>query len=230
MDLGVLLSNYPRLFHMAEAGSWEAIQRIGLKTTAQLVHECTVDSTIANQILHERRSHGFRLQHPVVGDVVIRDQGPLKLHNLEPSLIDVTVAEWLHILNSRVFFWLDERRLNRLLQARLYRDIPHDVLVIDTERLVATHLAKVRLSPMNTGATIFPGAPARGTQTFTAIDAFPFQERRKGRALEDVVVELSVLDGVPDVAEYVIEVQRRVGSEIRDVIYQRNSRGRFRHS
>ncbi len=221
MDLDDLIINYPRLFHMAEADSWESIQNIGLKTTIQLVDECGVDPDTSDRILRERRPRGFRLQHPVVGDVVIRDQGPLKLHNLEPSLIDVTVEEWLHVLNSRVFFWLDERRLNRLLQARLYRDMPHDVLVIDTEKLVEAHLANIRLSPMNTGATIFPSAPARGTETFTAINAFPFQERRKGRALQDVVVELSVIDGVPDVAEYVVQVQRRVGSEVRDVIYRR---------
>lgn len=222
MELDDLLDNYPRLFHMAQAGSWDSIKKIGLKTTTQIVDECGVDPHTAHRILSERRPRSLTLQHPVVGDVVVRDQGPLKLHNLEPSLTDVTVEEWLRILNSRVFFWLDERRLNRLLQARLYRSAAHDVLVVDTERLVAKHQANVRLSPMNTGATIFPGAPARGSQTFTTIDDFPFRQRKRGRALEDAVVELSVLDGVSDVADYVAEVQRRVGSEVQDIIYRRD--------
>ena len=34
----------------------------------------------------------------------------------------MTVEQWHRLLNGRVFFWVDENRLNVLRQARAYRD------------------------------------------------------------------------------------------------------------
>ena len=56
-------------------------------------------------------------------------------HGLKPE-------EWFAILNDRSFFWLSKTRLNKLLNARAYRDRPQTVLTVDTNSLVETHREK----------------------------------------------------------------------------------------
>jgi hypothetical protein len=221
MNLADLIDLYPHLHHMAEGGSWASIHRLGLRTTRQLVDECDPDPAIRQQILGQQRKSSHKLTHPVVGTVTIRDQGPLGLHNLRPALTDMTVEQWLDALNDRVFLWAHPERLTRLLKARLYRNSIHDVLVVDTARLVAAHRGRIRLAGMNTGATIFPSAPKRGRDTFQKIESFPFDERRRARkSLVDNVVEVCVLDGLHDVADFVIRVERRKGATVVETLYE----------
>jgi hypothetical protein len=221
MNAADFIALYPQLHHMAEAGSWKSIQQIGLLTTRQLVDDCNPDETVREAILGRRRKTQFTLTHPVVGQVTVRDQKPLMMHNLEPALTDMTVEQWLDALNDRVFLWAHPGRLARLLGARSYRDSLHDVLVVDTARLVGAHADRIRLAGMNAGATIFPRAPKRGSDSFQQIDTFPFDERRRGRkALVDNVVAVSVLDGLPDVADFVIRVERRLGMTVVELLYE----------
>ncbi|MCW2749734.1 MAG: ATPase component of various ABC-type transport system, containing duplicated ATPase [Aeromicrobium sp.] len=212
-----LITNYPVLHHMAEYDSWPKIQAIGLRTTAQIVEACNPDATVGDAILGQRRPHSFELEHPVVGTVTVRDQKPLFLHNLE--LTDVTVEGFLDLLNSRVFMWTHPDRLSRLLGASAYRDSKHDVLVLDTASLVDEYGDSIRLTGMNTGATIFPNSPPRGAESFMTISDFPFVER--GRSLVDNVVELCVIGGVDNVEDHTIRVEQRKGLELLDTVYQR---------
>lgn len=216
-----LVENYPVLHHMAEPGSWATIARMGLLSAQQLVERCGVPSDVARGILRTRRTTSVHLQHPAVGTVTIRDQRPLREHNLSRALSDMTVEEWLTSLNDRVFFWLHPARLDGLLSARSYRDRTHDVLVLATRDLLERHGDRVRVTAMNTGAAIFPSAPRRGSDTFMRLEEFPFAERRRGRSLQDVAVELAVIDGVPDVADLVRRVERRQGRHVLEVTYQR---------
>lgn len=214
-----LITHYPVLHHMAESGSWPRIQRIGLRTTAQLVDDCAPDPVTRAAILNQRRPQSIELIHPVVGPITIRDQKPLGLHNLK--LTDVSVEGFLDLLNTRVFMWTSPERLAGLLGASAYRNSVHDVLVLDTASVVASYADRIRLTCMNTGATIFPSAPPRGADSFLTITDFPFAERRRGRRLADTVVELCVLDGVDDIESHVIRVERRRGADTIDVIYGR---------
>jgi hypothetical protein len=217
-DLGRL---YPTLHHMAEGGSWPRIQQVGLRTTTQLVDECGPDPAARHEILGQRRAKSYTLTHPVIGAVTIRDQQPLGLHNLTPALTDMTVEQWLGLLNDRVFLWAHPSRLAKLLEARLYRDSVHDVLVLDTARLVDAHRDRIRLAGMNTGSTMFPNAPKRGSDTFQTIDSFPFDERRRaGKALAYNVVEVCVLDGLHDVTDFVVRVERRRGAAVLETLYE----------
>lgn len=52
---------------------------------------------------------------------------------LAAALTDMTVEQWLRLLNSKVFFWLQRERVNRLLGARAYRDSSHLVITFDTQ-------------------------------------------------------------------------------------------------
>ena len=212
-----LIHNYPVLHHMAEHDSWPRIQQIGLRTTEQLVNECDPDDAVRAAILQQRRAQSFDLQHPTVGPVTIRDQKPLLLHNL--NLTDVTVEGFLELLNSRIFMWTHPQRLERLLGARAYRDSLHDVLVLDTASIVETYYDRIRLTGMNTGATIFPSSPPRGAESFVTIADFPFAARRK--PLVDNVVELCVIDGVDSVQDHIIRVEQRQGAVVTRTLYQR---------
>ncbi|MCY7341097.1 MAG: hypothetical protein LH603_04390 [Pseudonocardia sp.] len=212
-----LVHNYPVLHHMAEPGSWDAIRQIGLCTTRQLVKDCGLPSDAAAEILETRRKASVRLQHPTVGSVTVRDQSPLREHNLA----GVTLQEWLALLNDHVFFWLHPARLDGLLAAKLYRDQAHDVLEVRTRDLLERHGDRVRITGMNTGATIFPSSPRRGPDTFMRVKEFPFTERRRGRALKYNAVELAVIDGVPDMAELVCRVERRRGDQVLEVLLER---------
>lgn len=221
MNPAELISRYPQLHHMAEGGSWSSIQQIGLRTTRQLVDECDPDPSTRQEILGQRRKRSYTLTHPVVGAVRIRDQGPLGLHNLRPALTDMTVEQWLDALNDRVFLWAHPDRLTKLLKARLYRESIHEVLILDTARLVDAHRDQIRLAGMNTGATIFPNAPKRGSDTFQEIESFPFDERRRARkGLVDNVVEVCVLDGLHDVTDFVIRLERRKGATVVETLFE----------
>lgn len=216
-----LVDNYPVLHHMAQAGSWPAIAQIGLRTTEQLVYDSVGSADLRDEILLDQRRTSYVLDHPKVGSITVRDQQPLKLHNLLPKLSGISFDDFLKSLNDRVFLWARPERLERLLGARLYREHEHDVLVIDTAALLQMAGDRVRLSGINTGASIFPNTPERTADTFTTIADFPFDERvaaRKG--LIDNVVEVCVLDGVDDITPAVIRVERRRGANIVGILYQ----------
>ena len=143
MTVDQLANLYPHLFHMAADGAWASIQQHGLLPTSHLVETSRLTATQQAQLLEFRRVTSTAIDHPVYGRVTIRDQAPLRPDNLTKSLTDMTISEWLRILNERVFFWLHPDRLHRLLGARLYRSRQHDVLTIDTRSLVETHLEKI---------------------------------------------------------------------------------------
>lgn len=218
-----LFENYPVLHHMAQAGSWPAISKIGLRTSIQLVDACGVSAVERSEILDGQRKKSYTLTHPVAGTITIRDQQPLKMHNLVPKLDGITLEEFLTSLNDRVFMWAHPERLDRLLDANLYRNHLHDVLVIDTASLVAAHADAVRLAGMNTGATIFPNTPPRTPTTFSTVADYPFDERSKTKKLIDNVVEVCVLGGVDDIVEHVVRVESRRGPVVEAVVYDRET-------
>ena len=51
----------------------------------------------------------------------------------------LTPTDWYRLLNAQVFFWLDSRRLDKLLGALAYRDRRQTVLTLDTACLLSRH-------------------------------------------------------------------------------------------
>jgi hypothetical protein len=208
VNVSELTERYPRLFHLAEAGSAAAILEHGLLPARDIVSTSTLGPGEQAAILSRPRAKAVTIEHPLLGRATLRDQTPLRAHILDKVLTDMTAQQWLSALNERVFFWLHPQRLDQLLNARRNRGRSHDVLVIDTAGLVAAHDPSIRLSAINSGSTLYPNAPRRGTQTFQTIEDYPFMQRIRHRTPQAAVVELAVTGGVRDIADHMIDTYR----------------------
>lgn len=49
---------------------------------------------------------------------------------------------------------------------------------------------------------------------------YPYEQRRKEREPRDAIVEIAVEDGVPDIADLVILVERRQSNQVLSVLYR----------
>lgn len=201
-----LIRHYPRLWHMAEDGSWDSIRKHGLLSTSALLDLYGYDGKARYALESARRPESVLISADGLPHAVVRDQKPMTASALEKCLPNGTAPEqWFETLNARVFFWLSRKRLRKLLNARAYRARPQTVLTLDTASLVDANRDRVRLSPINSGATIYNPAP-RGPETFCTVSDFRFDERRKTRTLDNAVVELTVFECVPDITDHAIAV------------------------
>ena len=154
------------------------------------------------------------IEHPVHGAAVIRDQNPMPPASLERVLLDVTLREWYELLNRKTFLWVDEERLNKMLNARLYKDKKHDVITVDTRALVDRHSDVITLSPINSGFSLF-GRGMRGTNTFQRMEEYLLAARQRG------VVELAVDCHVPNIEGLATSVTTRKGTNTLETIWER---------
>ena len=218
-----LWETYPRLFHMATAGSWPSIQERGLLSTAALLDLFEYGGAEREAIECRRRPESVTVRHPVHGEAVIRDQKPMTDAALARCVRGISVAGWLKMLNRRVYFWPDEGRLLGLLGARAYAGDEHCVMTLDTRSLVTAYAKSITLSRINSGALLYNNAPERGPDTFLTIEECPFDQWRRwpGRSRKTAVAELAVDYSVPDVAKHVTRVERRKGQDVLETIWRR---------
>jgi len=203
-----IAQRWPRLLHMAEAGSWPSIQRHGLLSTSALLDLFEVHGFARDRLEAARRPASVRLEHPVHGTAWIRDNKPINQTVLRRTLLGMTEPEFYRLLNGRVFLWLTEKRLARLRASPSYRDRRHDVLVVSTERLLAAHGDRVELSALNSGAVHAAADYPRGAGTFRRIPDYPWAQRLR-TAPSEPVVELTVRYAIPDIADHVVDVRER---------------------
>lgn len=202
-----LAQRYPYLYHMAELGSWPSIQRHGLLSTSALLDLFEANGPDREQLECRHRSESVALEHLLHGRATVRDQKPMRDSGLVKCLRDgLSPQDWYRLLNGKVFFWVDQDRLKRLLAARAYRGRAHTVLTIDTAMLLGRHEDDVFLSPINSGATI-PNPQPRGMDTFLPISEYPFEYWEAKRRGREIVVELAVRYAVPAVEDLVMRVQ-----------------------
>jgi hypothetical protein len=214
LDLQQLVERYPSLYHMAEDRSWESIRRLGLLSTSALLDRFGIEGEERFAIESARRPEIVRIEHPEHGVALVHDNKPMQEKSLEKCLYGMTPREWYELLNRRVFFWVEWKRLLKLLGARANKDRPHLVLEVETAELLDRHIERVTLSPINSGAT-FPLGPApRGSDTFRRIADHP-----KGKP----VVELAVDYAVPDVTDLTVSVSRWHGVEKLEEVWRRQA-------
>lgn len=208
MNEADLLRHFPRLWHMAEDGSFESIRKNGLLSTSSLLELYGIQGSERLAIESQRRPESVTISRDGMPSAIVRDQKPMTESALKKCLAaDVTPQEWFEILNDRTFFWLSRGRLRGLLGARAYRNRPQTVLTVDTASLLKAHKNRIELSPLNSGATIYNPQP-RGRDTFLPIEKYPFDERRKTRPIDKSVVELVVREGVPDISDHLVAAHR----------------------
>ena len=206
---------------MAEDGTWPSIRTLGLLSTEALIDLYDPGPSVRADILDVVRRNSVILEHPEYGRAVVRDQGPLKFLN-ESLTHGTTPREYLAALNSRVFFWLTRKRLERLSGARRYRNKAQTVLQVDSAQLVERYGDVAQLAPYNTGDLHVPGLPARGVDVFVDLDNYPHADWRARRgARGDAVVELTVPYAINDISDLVITVERWQGGTPVEVLYER---------
>ena len=207
---------------MAESGSWPSIRQQGLLSTSALLDRWELIRQQREVIEAGRRPENVVIVHPTLGRAVVRDQKPMDDAGLQRCLRDgLTPTDWYRLLNARVFFWLTRARLHRMLTARPYRKLEHDVLELDAAALVTAHRTRITLSPINSGATK-PFPRARGRDTFLPITDYPYAHWRSRRAAGERVIELSVLGGVPDVERFVQRAMTMRGEQVIGVLFERS--------
>jgi len=207
-----LAKQFPRLYHMAAQGSWPSIQRHGLLSTTALLDLFEIHGDRREQLEREHRPESVKISHAVHGTAEIRDQKPMGDIGLQRALRDgLSPAQWYQTLNGKVFFWPTIERLETMRNARAYRVKPQTIVVVDTIRLLRAHLPRVLLSPINSGATK-PYPHERGLDTFLPPSEYPYRERKRARGEDNAVAEIAVVGAVPEIKEFIISVEERLGS------------------
>ncbi len=215
MEVGKLIELYPRVYHMAECGAWDSIRTRGLMSATAVLDHLTVGGGDRARYESEHRGEKMDVRAGDPSHIVLRDQKPMPEGRLIRALMDgTTPRQWYELINSKVFFWAEEKRLHGLLGARDYRRLEHDVLTLDSSTFIPDYVDAIWLCHMNSGNT-WPMPHRRGTEIFRKIPDYPVT--RTGKPVKDVV-ELVVDYAVPNIADYVLEVRRMRGSEVLGVI------------
>lgn len=203
-----LAKKHPKLYHVTESGASQNIQRHGLLSTSRLLDLFEIPYLQRVNIETQRRPVPIVLDHPNHGRVTINDNTPLIETALRRCLDDSLIpSDWLRILNARVFFWASEESLSRLLNARLNRNKVKEVLVVNTLSLARAHAKSIELSAINSGVT-FRRAARRGLSTFTPMMKYSYLEWVKLRGGRDKIQEVTVLDGVYDITDHILDVRQ----------------------
>lgn len=205
MDDEELIERCPRLFHVTEAGAWPSIRRYGLLSTSAVLDLFAVPEPLRSQVEAQPRPHDVVFEDPHLERIVIRDNRPLRPHILRGCLKG-SVSDWCRLLNARVFFWANERRLRNHLRARGHRGQSREILVIDTRRLLARHRESISLCAFNSGSALYPNAPRRGPDSFLRLDAQPFDRCRTRHDATDAVAEVCVDRALTDIEAAVSSV------------------------
>ena len=214
VDQETIITQYPLLYHMAEAGAWENIQRHGLLSTIALLELFDVSEPRRSALGSCYRGTREVLRHKDYGCAVIRDQTPMHPNKLRQALTDMDPSEWYKLLNGKVFLWSTEDRLKSFLKARSHRDRPHDVLTVCTRSLVERYATKITFSPINSGTVRVP-THTRGSNTFQKIAEYSCKTKR------ECFAELAVEWSVPDMKQHTLSVDRWMGVTREQNIWRR---------
>lgn len=212
--------HYPRLYHMAERGTWDSIKTHGLLSTSALLDLFGVTGERRHRIESCRRKESVPIEHPQYGVATIRDNAPLPETKLRSALDDgTTCQEWYEILNGKVFFWPTKERIARLLRGRRYRGKWHTVIVVTSEKLFSSHAADISLSRINSGSAIYQPTP-RGKYTFVRPADWPPQTGPRSGKLLTQVAEVAVNYAVAPITDIAVKVSEMSDGEAPRTIWR----------
>ncbi len=197
-------ARYPRLYHMAEAGSWRSISERGLLSTSALLNLFEVTGSQRREIESEWRPKSVSITHPRHGTAAIRDQWPMPPEHLVKGLDDIMPQQWYELLNRKTFLWLSEDRLLRMLNARPYQHSAHDVLTLDTRSFLGEYMDRITVCQINSGFAMpmFGKPPAK-----RSFESFQTIEQRAATQGLSGLAELTVDYAAPDAWRFVTSVE-----------------------
>ena len=213
-----LWHHYPVLYHIAWGGSWPSIEEHGLLSTKALLALYGKDEEEIDRLTQSRRGHWVPIECSGRPPAVLRDQKPMTDEGLVRALRGTAEPwQWYDLINSMVFLWPTKARLETMITATAYKEVKHDVLVVDCETLVRLEEPNIRVSRMNSGCTK-PYPHPRDMGLFKRLEDYPFPERASPSVVANAVAEVCVVDGVERVAEAVLKVVRGSGDDVLDAI------------
>lgn len=199
-----LAKRHPFLFHTTHPENWEGILQYGLFSTKSILELHEWENSDRVSYIRQRRPESDWLRHDSKGVAVITDNSPLHEGKLARCLDDgLTPADWLAMLNSRVFFWTNDKNLARLMNANASLGQERLVLTFDTLKLARAYSTTVEICPFNSGSTIHQPAQ-RGLSTFSRISEIDFAKWRRSRKKSklDNIKEVTIQDRVLNVTDY----------------------------
>ena len=192
------------IYHLADERNWQSIQTDGLLSATKLF-----ESANLHEWIRCHRTDNIQLPN----GVVIRDQKPMPPAALARCLAHgLTAADWYAQLNRHVFFWIDLERLNRQRQAC---KTPQYIMIIDANCLLKNYATRAAVTPFNTGnARRVPAK--RCLESFVPYDMWinsgwdseAIALATKPRPLSHKPVELTIIDAVPNIFDFVINSRR----------------------
>ena len=203
------------VYHLIEASNWPFIEEEGLLSASALLRMSSLSSEEVESIECNQRP-----QRVVLPDGrILRDQKPLPEAALKRCLVDCEPSTWYKLINSKVYFWVDLARLNRV--RKIILTTPQVVLKVDAQALLAQYGSKAAMTPYNIGnamrkasrrscATLVPYSTwleSRWESESAAVGGNP-------RSMHHRPAELVVADAIPDIMKFVLEVKKLAPGEL----------------
>ena len=190
----------PMLWHVAAPGAWERIRQHGFLTAHQIVERSALSAEARQRLAASPRRTSIELD--VDGTrFLLRDQGPLlKKKDLDSILEEgMTTAEWLHLLDDRVYFFAQRAHMEMLRDKYAALNGSVEVITVSPLRLAQAAGERLELANQNTGAVARTKERYKTRDTFKPLSSFPTQRPK----------EVTVREGLPPQSlEVVVSVER----------------------
>lgn len=204
-DLEELIADCPRLYHMASRGAYAGIARHGLLSTLAVLDLYGIGEPERTHIALRHRQETIELNDPILGRVTIRDQKPMDDKGLIRALPPtISPSDWYARLNSLVFFWMSEKRVDKLSKAKAYRNDEHELLIFDTRSIIDAYRKNIWLCPANSGSTK-PMPWKRDFDIFRRIEDYDYSYWRQGRSRGERVVELCIDYAATKITDHLVD-------------------------
>ncbi len=134
------------LYHLAEAANLPSILKHGLLSTERLLELAGMSKSARKEFVWRHRPANVT----VAEGITVRDQRPMPPTALASALDDgLEPGDWYALLNSFVFLWPNQERMER--QRSACGDRPQAVLTFDAQALFDQFGDRAFLSPINSG-------------------------------------------------------------------------------
>jgi hypothetical protein len=194
--------------HVGPPGVWDRIVLRGFQTAEQLILDAELDEAQRQLLLTTPRKDptSLRINQEVIP---LRDQGPLFARSDLTTILGdgMTVSDWIHRLNRRIYFFTDEANMAKLRDKYVEIDGAQDVIWLSPLKFLNATRLKLELSDQNSGAVARTTGPQKRIDTFKSLSRFPDKKP----------AEVTVVDGFDDLTP-VFRVERYFKDKPRETL------------